>query len=234
MMSITSRLLNYLGQLRIYSLVDLMLMLVAAGASPASLRFWGAVFLWVGFLAHLESVHHDKGREPVPSLIAWLLWLQALVWWKNSTAGDLFFVGSLLYAQKKKYPWGLISPFMRGLQTFVIVGHIVGYNHAFPWLVATLTALRNSLGDLRDSSEDAEEGIRTWPAMWKWRSRPFVHLFGVFGTTIVWWLNADGLPLWLLPMILIVEATTYWLTPRPSNKKTAQWLHSKILRTLRR
>lgn len=224
---------NYLGQLRLYALFDLILMLFAAGASPASLQFWGAVFLWVGFLAHLESIHHDKGREPVPSLTAWLLWLQALVWWKDISTGTLFLVYSFLYAQKKRYPWGLISPFLRGLQTLVLVGSIAGYNHAFPWVAATLTGLRNFLGDLRDSSEDAEEGICTWPAKWGWRSQPFVHLVGIFSTTIVWWLNADGLAVWLLSTILVIEATTYWLTPRQSNKKVAQRLQ-QILRNFRR
>ncbi len=226
--------LNYFGQLRIYSLADYMLMLVAAGASPASLRFWGAVFLWVGFLAHLESVHHDRGREPVHGLTAWLLWIQGLVWWRDNTTGCLFVACSIYYARKKQWPWGLISPFLRGAQALVLVGGIADFDHVFPWVAATLIALRNLLGDLRDSSEDAKEGIRTWPAKWKWRSQPVTHLFGLFGTTVVWWLNAGNLPLWLLPTILVIEGTTYWLTPRSNNKKAAIWLHSKILRIFRR
>ena len=225
------KVLNYLGQLRLYSLVDLMLMLLAAGASAASPRFWGAVFLWVGFLAHLEAVHHDKGRESVPRILAWLLWLQALKLWYDNITGDVFILSSLVYAQKKNWRLGLLSPLMRGLQTLVIVGSISGYDQVFTWLAAALTIVRNLLGDLRDSQEDAEEAIRTWPSVLGLESRPFAHYFGMFGTTIVWWVYA-GLPAWVLLVILIFETATYWLTPRPSNKNAAVWLR-KILRFIR-
>lgn len=225
--------LNYLGQLRAYSLADLMLLLYATGVSSTPLRFWGAVILWIGFLAYLESVHHDKGREPVPSLSGWLLLLLELMWWKDSTTGYLFVVCSVCYARKKQRPWGLTSPFLRGLQALAVVGGIAGYGHIFPWLAALLTTTRNWLGDVRDSSEDAKEGIWTWPVKFGWQSQPFVHLFGIYGTTIAWWSFAVNLPKWLLPVIWAIETATYWLTPRPSNKNAALWLQ-KILQHIRR
>lgn len=136
---------------------------------------------------------------------------------------------TLIYAWKKRKPWGLVSPFVRGLQTLVIVGGIAGYGHAFPWVAALLTAVRNLLGDVRDATEDADAKIYTWPAKWKWKSQPLAHLLGIYGTTMTWWLFVDGVQVWLLASILIIETATYWRTPRPSNENANLSVRGKIL-----
>ncbi len=221
---VTKKLVNYLGQLRIYSLIDYMLMLVAAGASPNGPQFWGALDYWVGFLAHLESVHHDQGREPVPGILPWAVWLLATTTWKNDDVGFLFIALSLIYAWKKRKPWGLVSPFVRGLQALVITGGIMGYGHLFPWVAAVLTGRRNWKGDQRDKEEDQKDvnknrpdGVQTWPVvMGQEKDKPFAHLTALLVTTWVWWWFSK-LPWWVPMGVNLIQLATYWCTPRTSN-----------------
>jgi hypothetical protein len=230
-----SKLFNYIGQLRIYSLADLMLLLYASGARLDTSGFWGAVCLWVGFLAYLESEHHNKGREQVPGMFGWLFWFMGfdLLGEKYISAIWIYIIFSIIYSQKKQKKYGLASPLMRGLQTLVIVGMFCGLKNPLPYIAGALTSLRNFSGDVRDSKEDAEERIRTWPVVFGWKSHPFVHLFGIVCTTFVWWLCSKGLSIWLLLSIWIVEIATYWITPRPSNKNAFAYTQ-KILRAFRR
>ncbi len=223
------RALNYLGQLRIYSLVDLILMLRAV--SQFSKPFLGAVFLWIGFLAFLESIHKDKGREPVNQTFAWLVWLQACIFLGDSSEIiPLYIVFSILYSFKKRWYWARLSPLLRGLQTIAIVVLVSPSEIKWYWLAATalLIAIRNFWGDARDIVQDEKEGIKTWPIYFEMQQRPLAHLFCTLGTTAAWWAYAGDLSLKWLLLVWVVEASTYLLTPRQSNNKTAQGL-SKIL-----
>jgi hypothetical protein len=224
-----SKIRNYLGQLRLYSLADFMLMLVAAGASPNSPRFWGAVVLWIGFLALLESEHHDEGRELVSNKLAWLLLLLGFAWWGRSVTGYMFVVCSVCYALKKNKPWGLLSPCMRGLQALALIGGLTGFDNCFPWVAALLTGWRNREGDRRDAVEDRAEGILTWPVlMGQEKDKPFNHLLALFVTTWVWWWFSK-LPYSLPLCINLIQAATYWKTPRPSNKNANLSVCGKVL-----
>jgi hypothetical protein len=224
------RFANYLGQLRVYSLADLSLLLVVAGATDRSLL--GAIMLHVGFIAYLEYAHKRAHREPVPFWFVIASWVCAFALFAKPESA-IYILLSVAYSNKKRWRLGLISPMVRGLQTFVMVGAISGYHHALPLLAMGLMIIRNFLGDLRDAESDAKEGKWTLPAKLRMKSRPFVHLLGMLGTTIAWWLFGKGLPVWLLPTTIVIETATYWLTPRQSNKNAAQWLHNKILQLRR-
>ncbi|MCL5666453.1 MAG: hypothetical protein M1383_01655 [Patescibacteria group bacterium] len=108
---------------------------------------------------------------------------------------------------------------------------LTGFGSILPWAVGIATAVRNWLGDWRDAAEDAQgkESVYTWPVKFGWQSQPFIHLFGVYGTTVLWWLFMVKPEVWLLIVMFTVETGTYWLTPRPSNKNAAAWLQNKIL-----
>lgn len=222
---------SYLRLWRMYSLIDMALLLAVAGATGHAL--WGAVLLHTGFLGYLEYDHKRSYRAPVPLWSVLSAWGFGLLLF-GKLDGLAYIVLSVLYSKKKTWHLELVTPLLRGLQTLVMVGVVAGYNHALPWLAMVLMIVRNLLGDLRDAQEDASEGKWTWPAVLGMKSRPFAHLFGMFATTTVWWLYAANLSGWLLAAVLAIEAATYWLTPRRSNRKAALWLHSKILTIFRR
>ncbi len=209
----TKKCLNYLGQLRCYSLVDLILLLIAAKVSGS--QFWGSIGLWIGFLAFLESRHSHEGREEVPNWTAFLLMVTAIPFF-GIEKGLLFCGLSFFYAQKNKGWWGLVSPFCRGLQTVLMVG--LG---PFGWLAGTLMAVRNVLGDGRDTEQDRKEGqgLKTWTVILGAKADwLFLHFFAVLGTTLVWWRVANLPAVWLA-LAFAIEVGTYWLTPRGSNCK---------------
>lgn len=203
--------LNYLGQLRCYSLVDLILLLITAKISGQ--QFWGSIGIWIGFLAFLESRHNHEGREQVPSWSAFLLMVAAIPFF-GIEKGLLFCVLSFLYAQKNRGWWGLVSPFCRGLQTVIMVG--LG---PFGWVAGVLMTARNVLGDGRDTLQDRQEGLKTWTVVLGIKADwLFLHFFAVIFTTLIWWSAANLPPFWLVSA-LAVEAGAYWLTPRSSNCK---------------
>lgn len=227
------KVLSYLGHLRIYSLSDLWFLLAVAGATGRPL--WGALLLHVGFLAFLEYYHEHRQREPVPGVLPWLiLFLCGLIMYGRPEVGGWYIILSILYSMKKQGYWGLISPFARGAQTFVLLFPFLTSHTCLVWTAAAAMIARNLLGDLRDVEQDRREGLHTWPVVLGLRrDLVFVHLFGVIGTTWLWWWFSSVL--WLVPLgINLIEIITYWLTPRPSNKNTALWLHGKILRRFRR
>lgn len=222
---------NYFGQLRIYSLVDLWLLLAVAGATGRPL--WGAVLLHIGFLAFLESQHQHKEREPVPQVLPWVLFMIGWGWFGPRIVGTWYMFFSVMYALKKQSLWGLASPFVRGAQTFVL---LLPFTTNHPRLLLTASVamiIRNFFGDLRDVEQDCREGLRTWPVVFGLRrDLVFMHLFGVLVTTWLWW-GFSTLPIWIPVAINSIEIGTYWLTPRPNNEKAAAWLQSKILQLRR-
>jgi 4-hydroxybenzoate polyprenyltransferase len=222
-----NRLLNYLGQFRPYSLAELILALFVL--RPNVWHFLGAVLLWCGSIAVLESCHADWGREKMPAIVAVVLSISGLlsfgVW-----QGLPFVLAGIVYSWKKQYKWGLASPAVRGFQMFFLL-----YPLWFLWpsvVIAALLTVRNYVGDRRDVEEDRREGVTTWPVvMDQKKDEPFGHLLFIFlTTTIWWWLSELSGP--CLIGILAFEAGTYWLTPRESNKNVLAF-GRKILRYIR-
>lgn len=205
------KILNYLGQLRIYSLIDLVLMMYVVGARGQTL--WGAVFLWVGFLAYLESRHDHVYRAKTPRGLWVVLMFLGLILFRK-VEGIGFIVAAYLYTQKNNKNYGIFSPFFRGLQSFLLVGGVAGFDSIFAWLALLLTFIRNLLGDFRDAGKDAKEGMQTLPILFGWRRNlPAVHLAGILGTTLVWW-HYSGLGIFLLFFVWVIQLASYRLTPR--------------------
>jgi len=205
------KILNYLGQLRIYSLVDLVLMMYVVGARGQTLL--GAVLLWVGFLAYLEARHDHAYRAKMPRGLWVILMFLGLILFRR-IEGVGFVVVSYLYTFKNKRNYGIFAPFFRGLQSFLLVGGVAGFGSIFAWLALLLTFSRNLLGDIRDAKKDFGEGMMTLPMLFGWkRNLPVIHLLGIWGTTFVWW-HYSGLGATFLFSLWIVEAATYNLTPR--------------------
>ena len=107
-----ARLVNYFGQLRMYSYADLLLLLLAV---HAGLSVTVAVsLLWFGFLIQLEWRHRDRGRLPwhwsawvvpwaVAPVLAPTLWIVC------------FYLLAILYTLKKRFPAAAaVSPLLNG------------------------------------------------------------------------------------------------------------------------
>ncbi|WP_411080420.1 hypothetical protein [Streptomyces sp. cmx-18-6] len=203
---------NYVGQLRLYSYVDLLLLLAALNADPRGIL--GVSLLWFGFLIHLEWRHRDRGRLgwhwslwAVPWLLAPLvapsLWLPA------------FYVSAVAYTYKKRFPWAAaVSPLLNGALKMFLVLLVPGTTAFTAALVLLLMSVRNLLGDVRDAGKDAEERVMTLPVILGYRrATPYVYPLGLVATSLTWTLMG-GLSWWALAGAVSVQAATYHLTPR--------------------
>jgi hypothetical protein len=106
---------NYIGQLRLYSLADLVLLLIALQAGTP--QFIGAIILHVAFLAYLESSHSHPYRAKVPRWISYALAIIGVVIY-GRIEGLIYLFFGFLYTQKIK-GLGFVSPLFRGLTKFV-------------------------------------------------------------------------------------------------------------------
>ncbi len=202
--------LNYLGQLRFYSLADLALLLIAVSATTYQL--WGAVLLHVAFLAYLENRHAHTYRKNVPVSFSYILAISGLFFFQRFE-GFLYILISHLYTKKTK-SLGWLSPFCRGLQNFLIIGAITGYSSYAPYLVGVILFARNLTGDMRDVEKDREEGMRTIPVVLGMRKNmKYIHLAATMITSVVWWLISPLAVEWL-GVVLVIQVATYRLTPR--------------------
>ena len=201
---------NYLGQLRLYTLADLILLLVAIGASTH--QFYGAILLHVGFLAYLESRHAHSYRAKVPANAAYALTFIGIVLFRK-IEGLLYVLFSYLYPKKNKN-LGWMSPFARGFQYFFMVAGIIGYASGITYLVGVLTFFRNLAGDMRDTEKDRFEGMNTIPVLLNIKkSIPHIHLIAVIITSSVWW-HLSSLSIAWLVVVMLIQLLTYKLTPR--------------------
>lgn len=203
--------LNYLGQLRLYSLVDLLLLFYIIHAS--NLEMAGVIFLWIGFLLYLESQHKHSYRREFPKLMWIAFELVGLILFRK-VEGLAFVVASFFYARKKDKYFSYLSPLFRGLQSFFLTAGILGYHNTFIWVVFALTIIRNMFGDFRDIEKDRAESMLTVPILIGMKKNvKYVHLIAVMGTSLVWWIYG-GLSWEILAGVWIIELLTYNLTPR--------------------
>ena len=204
-------LISYLGLVRLYSFVDLVLLLMVTDA-PTD-RFIGALLLWFGFLALVEANHNHPYRVDVPHIV-WvvLLCIGGLLYgWQPAL---LFIAFSALYTIKDQGNWGLLAPIARGLQIFMLIGGLVGYGAPLTLIAGILLAVRNVLGDARHVETDREAGMNTIPILLKQkRNLKKAHLFAVLVTSCVWWYLGSYSILYLFAAIAI-EIGSYRLTRR--------------------
>lgn len=204
--------LNYVGQLRIYSLIDLLLLLIVIKANWQELA--GAILLHVGFLAYLESCHKDKGRKKVPNLAWIILGGLGILIFPHLLATGGYILTSFFYIKKKKGYWGIFAPIMRGLQNYFVVAGIVGFLNYFAFIVFIALFLRNLSGDYRDTIKDRMERMQTIPMVIGLKGNiQWMHLIFLFGTSTLWW-TFSSLTVWVLVLVIIVQRLTYNLTPR--------------------
>ncbi|MES2023356.1 MAG: hypothetical protein V4439_01610 [Patescibacteria group bacterium] len=205
-------LVSYLGQLRIYSLIDLIMLLVAIKATPFELI--GVILLHVGFLAYLESQHSHSYRKSVPKYLWITFVIPGMFLYGHFIFGILFIVCSFLYTLKNRNYFAIFSPLIRGLQYFFLVGGIVGFQGQLPWIALVVICARNLIGDIRDVIKDKEENMKTIPVVIGFK-KGFKYLYpvAVLATTLIWW-NFTALPLWILLSVFVVEVSTYNLTSR--------------------
>src|SRR3989344_8857067 len=148
--------LNYLGQLRIYSFLDL---LVFATALTRNLNvIIGISLLWLSFLLYLESRHNDELRLRVNKFL-WLVPFILSTFLIPIWVCLGFALFSYLYTKKKQAGiWSVSAPLWRSLQNGVIA---IGFNFQLAILAVVLNFIRNLVADFRDVYNDKQRGIRT-------------------------------------------------------------------------
>jgi 4-hydroxybenzoate polyprenyltransferase len=204
--------LNYFGQLRIYSLIDFVVLLIAAQANVY--QFAGVILMHIGFLAYLESKHSHSYRKSVPKYLWIFLTILGMALYGNYIFSILFVVCSILYTLKTKKYFAIFAPVMRALQYFFLIGGITGFHNYLPWIALLVIFVRNFAGDVRDVVKDTEEGMKTLPiVIGLKRDIKYIHLITMLMTTTIWWTFTE-IPLYLLPIILISQILTYNLTAR--------------------
>lgn len=206
------RFANYLTQLRPYSYVDLLLMLVGAGATSHQLL--ECSLLWFGFLVFLECMHRDDGRE------LWSWWVWAGLW---AIAVGLaqtpwvapFIMLCVAYAYKKYVPALAASSFIiNGGVKATLLLLVPRVSLTYGVVVLAGMAIRNLMGDFRDVEKDRRDGARSIPVRVGLR-RDIRWLYpACLALTTLLWVKLGGLPAWTIPIAFGVEGTTYFLTPR--------------------
>ncbi|HEY4520714.1 MAG TPA: hypothetical protein VJJ72_02850 [Candidatus Paceibacterota bacterium] len=211
----TRNILNYLGQLRVYGILDIFVFATALTASNTEI--FGIILLWIGFLLHLEAEHRDELRLRISQWIALLVYIPSFIFlptWVPLVFGFLGF----LYAKKKKHKFlALISPMLRGLQSTTLA---FSFN---PYLIMPafiLSAARNLVGDFRDAGGDHDTKILTIPVRLGFRQNQswafYGHLIMVIFTTIFWF-QYSFLDHSILTLIILMQVLAYPVTPRTSN-----------------
>lgn len=202
---------NIIGQIRIYSLIDLVLFAYAFRASVTEI--FGIVLIHVSFLFYLEYTHKHSYR----------LLISKYVWIVIGIAGVILFpkwavlgyvLGSMLYVRKNQVPFSYFSPFSRGLQQYFMAAGIVGFMSPLALLSFVLLAVRNFVGDLRDTIKDRSENMMTLPVVFGLKKDyKMIHFVVLLLTSGVWWYISDLPILWLIA-IYTVQWVTYNITPR--------------------
>jgi 4-hydroxybenzoate polyprenyltransferase len=205
-------LVNYFGQIRIYSLIDYLILLIASGAS--AYEFTGVLLMHTGFLAYLESRHKHSYRKSVPKYLWIFLTVIGVVFYDHYIFALLFIICSILYTLKTRSYFGIFAPAIRALQYFIIIGGITGFQSQLPWIALLVIFIRNFAGDLRDVEKDSRDNMKTLPiSMGLKRGTKYIHLITILLTTTIWW-TYTGISLVVLLPILLIQGLSYNLTPR--------------------
>lgn len=202
---------NYIGQLRLYSLADLTLLLIAARASTSGLL--GALLLWLGFLALLEARHAHPYRNKIPQAVCVPLFIFGWILYGGYLPAGYILL-SYLYTLKQGRLWGILSPLLRAAQTFLIVAGVAGLSAPLIYIAPLMIGIRNILGDVRDIAKDRNNGMRTIPITLGLRNQhPNIHLYGTILTSVAWW-YFGSLPLSYLILVILIIVGSYRMTPR--------------------
>lgn len=209
------KLLNYFGQLRVYSLLDVVVFATALTADRKEVL--GVVLVWMGFIFYLEGVHKDRLRSMVNPLV-WLVFFVPSVFLLPVYAPVLFMIFGVFYTNKKRGKfWGATSIFWRAAQNFILA---LPFSVFLAVLAFVLTALRNLVGDFRDAASDVESKASTLPVLLGAKRNQvwafYAHLGLVMLATIIWF-QFSYLPSAVMWPVIILEIVTYPLTPRESN-----------------
>jgi len=208
---VESKIINYLGQLRIYSLLDLVFLLLAV--KTTALSFFGIIILHIGFLLFLEENHAHKNRVKFPKYL-WILFfiVGTILYPSYCVVGYLIF--SYLYTKKNKPYFGAFASVFRGLQNYVLFSGILGFFNIYSIGIGLLFFIRNALGDFRDIVKDKKENTQTLPVILGFKKDyKYLHLIFLLITTTIWWYFSGIYFIWLI-VGYIIEIGTYWLTPR--------------------
>jgi 4-hydroxybenzoate polyprenyltransferase len=216
--------LNYIGQLRLYSLVDLIVF--ATALTQSIIHIFAITCLWISFLAYLESKHKDPGRYLVPSYL-WVIMLIPPIILLPIKLTFLFIIFSFLYTAKKRHGFfAVTSPLWRGLQNMTLALFI---NPSLALYALITTFARNLLGDFRDVEVDAKSNTYTIPVLLGVKNNQvwayFAHLFAVIGTTMLWLhFSYFKIPLYITVALILVQLGSYHFTPRASNVHISKYL----------
>jgi len=204
-------LLNLLGQIRTYSLIDLIILLIAIKADTFQLI--GVVLLHLGFLLFLEYTHKHEYRMPFPKYL-WVFLLLIGIFFYKSFFVIGFLICSFFYTKKNLPNFGPYGPLLRGLQYYFLISGIIGFLSPVSFLAGGLLVLRNFAGDLRDITKDKKEKLKTLPIILGFnKDIKYIHLISMLLTTFIWWNISDLSIIWLI-IIYLIEIGTYNLTPR--------------------
>ncbi len=203
---------DFVGTLRIYSLLDLILFLLIFKLTL--IQTIGFILAHIGFLFFLEYKHKHSYRES----FHWIFWalpsFLGILFSQNYIPVLLFLIFGYLYAQKDKSYFATLSPVFRGLQHYSISAFLLSPTHIVSILSLGLFFLRNVLGDFRDVKKDLKEGMKTIPILFGLKyGLKYVHLIGTITTTIVWsyFLNLSIITLFT---VVIIQILTYNITKR--------------------
>jgi len=205
------KLINLLGQIRIYSILDLVLLLIAI--STQNLQFIGVILLHLSFILFLELKHKHSYREKFPQFLWIILGLVGILLYKNLVVIG-FILFSYLYTKKNIKTLGIYSSVFRGLQVYFLVAGITGFTNNLAIFSFVLLTLRNLAGDLRDIKRDKQEGMKTLPIILGLkRDIKYLHLIVLLITSFIWWYFVSISIVWLFG-IYFIQIVTYNITPR--------------------
>lgn len=209
------RAINYIGQIRIYSLIPFVLFTTTFSDNP--IKIISLSLLWIGFLVYLEVSHKDPFRLPFFKYLWVLFVIPALI---VATPDALLFIFfSFLYTKKKDGVfWGGTSSLWRGLQNFSLA---ILASPTIAIISLILTYTRNLVGDIRDAGHDKQSDTITLPVLLGISKNHTIGYYGHLGlilfSSILWWnMSLFSIPLHTLIILLIIQTLSYPLTPRAS------------------
>lgn len=203
--------LNYIGQLRLYSYADLLLLFFWLDLSTKEII--SCSLLWFGFLIYLETVHKDTGRSQW-NIFAWIIpWLLALLIIQKWQI-IFFFMAAILYTLKKKKNLGFISSVFNGLVKVGLIIFLPVANTYNILIIFTVMTFRNLMGDFRDIEKDNSEKMRTLPIILGFKNDiKFLYPSTLALSSALWFILGDVSIIFLV-ITWLVQLITYSWTPR--------------------